>query len=125
MADESEKDLPSTAEFIISPESICNKVHVRENQVFSILIEGNISARIFWVLENPESLNHEKIRPLNLKQDGSGSYRSKFKLPGSSGYEIFKFKAVKASLFANAICFISRSDRRDPIRVKVKVKISK
>ena len=126
MRDESEKDLPATAEFTISRESMCQKVDVQENQVFNILLGSNASALVHWTLKNPGKFNPDKLKPLNVREDGSGGYKSKSNLPGSPGYDIFKFKAGKSAFFATTLTFVcSRDDGRLVSHTHVKVKISK
>ena len=126
MSDESEKDLPATAEFTIPTYSMCNKVYVRENEVFNLLFESNISARVQWKLNKPEKLNPEKIKPLNLREENYGGCRGgNSKLPGSSGYDVFKFKAGKSSFFAASLTFVRSNSYRNLNSINVKVKISK
>ena len=126
MRDESEKDLPATAEFTISRESMCQKVDVQENQVFNILLGSNASALVHWTLKNPGKFNPDKLKPLNVREDGSGGYKSKSNLPGSPGYDIFKFNAGKSAFFATTLTFVcSRDDGRLVSHTHVKVKISK
>lgn len=126
MRDESDGGLPATAEFTISRESMCQKVDVRENQVFTILLESNASARVGWTLKNPGKFNPDKLIPLNVQEDGSGGYKSKSRLPGSSGYDIFKFKAGKSAFFATTLTFVcSRGHGILATHIYVKVKVSK
>ena len=126
MRDESEKDLPATAEFTIPRESMCQKVEVQENQVFNILLGANSSAQVHWILKNPGKFNPDKLKPLNVRENGSGGYKSTSKLPGSPGYDIFKFKAGKSAFFATTLTFIrTLGDGRLGTHIYVKVKISK